>query len=52
MDQTCSAVIAEAEARETDTETKSVRDSILDKLPDDKGQRVADYVKSISKDRN
>lgn len=54
LNQTCSAAIADAEAKvfeREESETKSERNSILDELPKDRGQRVADYVESVSQDQ-
>ncbi|XP_052680203.1 uncharacterized protein LOC128160966 [Crassostrea angulata] len=54
LNQTCSAAIADAEAKvfeREESETKSERNSILDELPKDRGQRVADYVESVSRDQ-
>lgn len=52
LNQTCSAAIADAEARvfeREESKTKRERISILDELPKDRGQRVSDYVESVSR---
>lgn len=50
LNQTCSAAIADAEARvfeREESKTKRERNSILDELPKDRGQRVS--VESVSR---
>lgn len=54
LNQTCSAAIADVEAKvfeREESETKSERNLILDELPKDRGQRFADYVESVSRDQ-